>query len=163
MKNISIIVALAEKNAIGLNNKLLCHVPGDLKRFKEITSGHTVIMGKNTYFSLPKRPLPNRTNIVLTNVPGELIDCCIMKYSMTEALEHCKTQDECFVIGGGSVYSQFLPHAEKLYITQVHKYFEADTFFPEIDFSEWKLVFEETHRAIEEGFDYSYRNYVRIK
>ena len=139
-KRISIIVAIASNNAIGKDNDLLWHISADLKRFKEITKGHYVIMGKRTYFSLPVRPLPGRTNMIITDVPGEQIDNCLMAYSIEDAVEKMDSNDENFIIGGGSVYRQFLPLADKLYITRVHKDFEADTFFPEISPDEWELT-----------------------
>ena len=153
--NISIIVAIAENNAIGKDNKLLWHIPGDLKRFKKITSGHTVIMGKNTYESLPVRPLPNRTNMVITDVPGELIAGCLMAYSIEDAINKCEKDKENFVIGGGSVYRQFLPLADKLYLTLVRKSFDADTFFPEINFDEWLLI-EKTDVTSDPELNFSY-------
>lgn len=162
MKNISIIVAIAANNAIGKDNLLLWHISDDLKRFKKITTGHTVIMGKKTYFSLPLRPLPNRRNIVITDVAGEKIPDCITVYSIPEALEWCNTAGECFIIGGGSVYKQFMEHADTLYITYVDKDFDADTFFPEINACEWKLTEEEPHFCNENGFSYFFRKYVRI-
>ncbi|MCD6112487.1 MAG: dihydrofolate reductase [Bacteroidales bacterium] len=137
---ISIIVAIAENNAIGKDNKLLCHIPGDLKRFKKLTTGKTVIMGLKTFKSLPNGPLPNRRNIVITDKKNQKIDGCDMAYSIEEAVEMCNTDEENFVIGGGSIYRQFLPLADKLYITKVHHNFDADTFFPEIDYSKWKLI-----------------------
>lgn len=137
---ISIIVAIAENNAIGKDNKLLCHIPGDLKRFKKLTTGKTVIMGLKTFKSLPDGPLPNRRNIVITDKKNQKIDGCDMAYSIEEAVEMCNTDEENFVIGGGSIYRQFLPLADKLYITKVHHNFDADTFFPEIDYSKWKLI-----------------------
>ncbi len=160
MKKISIIVAIARNNAIGLDNKLLWHIPDDLKRFKRLTTGHQIIMGKLTYLSLPVRPLPNRTNIVITDQKDEQFDGCITVHSIGEALDYCNEHEESFIIGGGSVYRQFLPHANRLYITLVDKDFEADTFFPEIDLESWRLV------AREEGpddgmndFSYSYLIY----
>ncbi len=157
---ISIIVAVAENHAIGKDNKLLWHISNDLKRFKKITSGHPVIMGKKTYESLPVRPLPGRMNIVLTDVPGEKIEGCEMAYSLPEAIEKCPEGEECFVMGGGSVYRQFLPMADKLYITKVHQTFEADTFFPEIDKKQWELISRE---AVPDDdtvpFDYEYLVY----
>jgi dihydrofolate reductase len=143
MKKISIIVAIAKNNAIGLNNKLLWHIPEDLKRFKKLTTGHQVIMGKLTYLSLPIRPLPNRINIVITDQQDEAFEGCITVHSIAEALEYCSESEESFIIGGGSVYRQFLPMANKLYLTIVDKDFEADTFFPPIDFSGWRLVSRE--------------------
>ncbi len=160
---ISIIVAIAENYAIGKDNQLLWHIPEDMKRFKRITSGHKIIMGKRTYESLPKRPLKDRINIVISDVPGETYEGCIMAYSIEEALQLCRPGDECYVIGGGMVYRQFLPLADRLYITWVHREFEADTFFPEIDPQAW----EEMERAEgvneEPGFRYSFVTYQRRK
>ncbi len=154
---ISIIVAIAENRAIGKNNDLLWHIPADLKRFKLITSGHPVIMGKRTWESLPRRPLPNRRNIVITDIPGEVIDGCEMAYSITEAVAKCNPGEENFIIGGASVYRQFLPLANRLYLTFVKKSFEADVFFPEIDFSQWILVSKEEFQP-DEVNDFSYTN-----
>lgn len=145
MKTISIIVAIAENNAIGKDNKLLWYLPDDLKRFKRLTTGHPVIMGKKTFESLPIKPLPNRTNIVLTDIPDEKIEGCTMAYSIDDALSKCPDGEECFVMGGGMIYRQFLEIADRLYITFIHKNFEADTFFPEVDYSNWTLVEEEKH------------------
>jgi len=164
MKPIAVIVAIAENNAIGKNNQLLVHLPEDLKWFKRITQGHKVIMGKRTYYSLPKRPLPGRTNIVLSDIPGEQIEGCLMAYSIPEVIEHCDKDQENFIIGGGSVYHQFLPYALKLYITKIHTSFEeADTFFPEINPVEWKIVESEKHFADEKHlFDYTFLTFSRI-
>jgi len=145
MKKISIIVAIAKNFAIGRNNQLLWHIPADLKRFKRITAGHQVIMGKLTYLSLPNRPLINRKNIVISDQPGEVFEGCTTVYSIEEAMNLCNDQEESFIIGGGSVYRQFLPFCNKLYITLVNKDFEADTFFPEIDFAKWHLIEKEDH------------------
>jgi dihydrofolate reductase len=134
---ISIIVAIAQNNAIGKENQLLWHISEDLKRFKILTTGHTIVMGKRTFESLPIRPLPNRRSVVITDIPGEKIEGCVMAYSIDEAVELMEKGKENFIIGGGSVYRQFLPLADKLYLTLVNKDFEADTFFPEIDYSEW--------------------------
>ena len=155
MKKISIIVAIANNFAIGLNNQLLWHIPADLKRFKKITSGHQVIMGKLTYLSLPVRPLPNRTNIVITDNREESFEGCTTVYSIDEALYLCNEKEESFIIGGGSVYRQFLPLCNKLYITMVHKDFEADTFFPRFEMDQWKLIVREDHDS--DGLnDFSY-------
>lgn len=139
ISNLSIIVAIAENYAIGLNNKLLWHLSDDLKRFKKITTGHTMIMGRNTFLSLPNGALPNRRHIVISDVEGEQFEGCEMAGSIDEAIRLAGTEDECFVIGGGMVYKQFLPIAGRLYLTKVHASLEADTFFPEIDFSQWEL------------------------
>jgi dihydrofolate reductase len=160
MKRISIIVALAKNFAIGRNNQLLWHISADLKRFKRITSGHKIIMGKLTYESLPVKPLPSRTNIVITDVPGEEFEDCLTVNSIPEALDLCNDNEECFVIGGGSIYRQFLPYCNKLYITMVNKEYEADTFFPEIDFSDWDLIEKEENDHDEQlGFSYSFLIY----
>ncbi len=161
---ISIIVAIAENMAIGKNNNLLWHIPEDLKRFKRITSGHPVIMGKRTFYSLPRRPLPNRRNIVITDIKGETIEGCEMAYSIEDVIEKCDPAEENFIIGGASVYRQFLPHCDRLYLTRVHKTFDGDVFFPEIDFFQWELI------STEEGdvdaindFTYSNETYQRRK
>ncbi|MCB2222236.1 MAG: dihydrofolate reductase [Bacteroidetes bacterium] len=163
-KKISIIVAVANNNAIGKDNKLLWHLSEDLKRFKQRTSGHYIIMGKNTYYSLPKRPLPDRTHIILTDVPGEQIDDCIMAYSIDDAISKMNPREENFIIGGASIYRQFLPHADKLYITWVHEKFEADTFFPELNEKEWKKIDEEKFPYTDEKnpFPHTYATYERI-
>jgi dihydrofolate reductase len=137
---ISIIVAIAKNHAIGKNNQLLWHISNDLKRFKNITKGHTVIMGKRTFESLPNGPLPKRRNIVLSDKPNDYIEGCEIANSIGHALEMSHNETEVFIIGGGSVYSQFMPLANRLYLTIVDKDFDADTFFPAIDFSSWKLV-----------------------
>lgn len=160
--NISIIVAIAQNFAIGKNNDLLFHLPDDLKRFKKITNGKTLIMGRNTLLSLPKWPLPNRRHIVITDKPDDHFDGCEVVFSIDEAIQKVKNEPEAFIIGGGMVYRQFYPLVRKLYLTLVHKDFDADIFFPEIDFSEW----EETERQNEcddiNGFDYSYIDLVRV-
>ncbi|MCD4735038.1 MAG: dihydrofolate reductase [Bacteroidales bacterium] len=160
---ISIIVAVAENNAIGKDNKLLWHLSEDLKRFKHLTKGHTVVMGKKTYFSLPFRPLSNRRNLVLTDIPGEEIDGCVMAYSIEDAVSKFDKDDETFIIGGASIYAQFLPLADKLYITKVHESFEADTFFPGIDPEHWLLVSSEKFTKTDERnpFPFTYLTYVK--
>ncbi|MBN1144149.1 MAG: dihydrofolate reductase [Bacteroidales bacterium] len=157
MKKISIIVAVAGDNGIGKDNKLLCHIPGDLKRFKKITSGHTVIMGKNTFLSLPGGPLKDRRNIVISDNPQDRFDGCIMVSSIKEALDHCEEDRETFIIGGASVYRQFMPYTTRLYLTRVNKCFDADTFFPEINAEEWTEISKEKHQAKEQtDFTYDY-------
>ena len=161
-KNISIIVAIAENYAIGLNNKLLWHLSDDLKRFKKITTGHTMIMGRNTFLSLPNGALPNRRHIVISDIEGESFEACEMAGSIDEAIALAGENDECFVIGGGMVYKQFLPLAGKIYLTRVHKAFEADTFFPEIDFTEWEMIeSEEVPGSEKNEFSHLYSVYVR--
>jgi dihydrofolate reductase len=159
---ISIIVAIAKNNAIGKNNQLLWHISEDLKRFKRLTSGHKVIMGRNTLLSLPRYPLPNRTNIVITDQPEESFDGCIMVRSIDEAAKLCQGHEECFVMGGASIYRQFLPLADKLCITQVDKDFDGDTFFPTIDPKVWKLTDESEPVTMDDGsFSYHFQTWVR--
>jgi len=169
---ISIIVAIAENYAIGKKGDLLCHMPADLKHFKEITSGKTVMMGERTFFSLPKHPLPNRRNIVLTDVAGKTFEGAEAVYSIDEMVKKVESRktaslkvesEEAFVIGGGMVYRQMMPLADKLYITHIHHSWEdADTFFPEIKESEWKLLNAERHFADEKNpYDYTFATYAR--
>lgn len=155
-QNISIIVAIAENFAIGKNNDLLFHLPNDLKRFKQITSGKTLIMGRNTLLSLPKWPLPNRRHIVITDKPGDQFPGCEVVYSINEAIEKAQNEAEVFIIGGGSVYRQFYPIATRLYLTLVHQPFEADVFFPEINFAEWDELSREDHFDDVNNFHYCY-------
>ena len=165
---ISIIVAIAENYAIGKKGDLLCHLPADLKHFKEITSGKTVMMGERTFYSLPKHPLPNRRNIVLTDVHGKTFEGAEAVYSIEELVKSIKPktnsqEEEAFVIGGGMVYRQMMPLADKLYITHIHHSWEdADTFFPEIKESEWKLLHAEKHYADEKNpYDFTFAEYGR--
>jgi len=137
---ISIIVAISEDNGIGRNNDLLWKIPDDMKRFKKLTMGHCIIMGKRTWESLPKRPLQGRKNIVLTDIPGEEIEGSTTAYSIEDALEKSKVCSEIFIIGGGSVYRQFMPVADNLYITRIHRSAPADTWFPEISDEEWEIM-----------------------
>jgi dihydrofolate reductase len=161
--NISIIVAIAENRAIGKDNRLLWRLSADLKRFKKLTTGHTLIMGRNTFLSLPNGPLPNRRHIVISDLPGEQFEGCEMASSIETAIALAGTTEECFVIGGGMVYAQFLPLAGKLYLTQVHESFEADTFFPELDFTRWKAVYAERVEADDKNeYPHTYTEYVRI-
>lgn len=160
-QNISIIVAIAQNFAIGLNNDLLFHLPEDLKRFKRITTGKALIMGKRTFYSLPKAPLPNRRNIVITDIPGEKFPGCESAESIAEAIELVKDEPEAFIIGGGMIYRQLYPLAGKLYLTVVHKDLEADTFFPTIDFNDWQETAREDLFDEKNGFAYSYLDLVR--
>lgn len=138
---LSIVVAVAADNAIGKENRLLWHLPADLKRFKETTTGHTIIMGRNTYYSLPNGALPNRRNIVISRTLRELPDAECFS-SIEQALAVIADDEEVFVIGGAQLYEATLPLADRIYFTRVSASFpEADTFFPEINFTEWRAVF----------------------
>ena len=162
MKKISIIVAIAENNAIGKDNKLLWHIPNDLKRFRRITTGHTVIMGKRTFESLPGGPLPDRRNIVISDDKNDKFNGCIMVYSIDDALNKCDDGKENFIIGGGIIYSQFLKYVKKLYITRVHKSFDADTYFPELNYDKWIEIEKEDYPPDENNsFSYSFITYKR--
>jgi dihydrofolate reductase len=154
---ISIIVALGKNNEIGKDNQLLCHLPSDLKRFKAITSGHTVIMGRKTFESLPKGVLPNRRNIIISRNTQLAIEGAEVYTSLDYALLRAIDEPEVFIIGGALMYEQALPIADKLYITKIHAAFpEADAFFPSIDWNNWI----ETERApflqVDEKTPYSF-------
>ena len=160
---ISIIVVIANNNAIGKDNKLLCHLPNDLKWFKKNTSGHNVIMGRNTFLSLPKGALPNRKNIVITDKANEKFENCTMVHSIEEAKQHFSKDKENFIIGGASIYKQFLPFADKLYLTRIFHDFEADAFFPEINFDNWRLVENIDNEPDEKNkYKYSFQIYENI-
>ncbi len=161
---ISIIVAVSEDWGIGMNNELLWQLPQDLKRFKRLTLGNTVLMGKRTWESLPKRPLPGRKNVVLTDIPDEIINEAVTAYSIKDALDKCNSDEEIFIIGGGSIYRQFMPVADRLYITHVHKKTPADTYFPEIDPLQWKVTEREEHiDPAGNTVPYTYVVYERIR
>ncbi len=157
---ISIIVAVSEDWGIGKDNELLWHISEDLKRFKRLTTGKTVIMGKKTWESLPRRPLPGRKNIVLTDNPKENIENAVTSYSIEDALSKCMPGEEIFIMGGGSIYRQFMPLADRLYISHVHKNAPADIYFPEIDLKIWKVA-EQEEFVSDEGIPYTYTVYVR--
>lgn len=160
---ISIIVAISQNNAIGRKGQLLCHLPADLQHFKAVTSGHTVLMGERTYLSLPKRPLPKRRNIVLTDRANAVFDGAECVYSMEEAQAACLPTEETFIIGGGMVYRQFFPLADKLYITHIeHTFDDADTFFPDILDKDWQLISEEYHPAdADNPFGFRFCEYIK--
>jgi len=159
----NIIVAIAENNAIGRQGDLLCHLPDDLKHFKEVTRGHTVVMGERTWFSLPHRPLPGRRNIVLTDTADRTFDGAESAFSIRQVQQMTATDNETFIIGGGMVYKQFMPLADRLYITHIHHTWEdADTFFPAIESFEWQLECEEHHPADGQNpFPFTFAEYRR--
>jgi dihydrofolate reductase len=153
-KKFTIIVAIAQNNAIGKNNDLLWHISGDLKRFKQITTGHSVIMGRKTYFSLPNGALPNRRNIVITDCPEDCCPSTEIVSSIQEAIQIADKEKENFIIGGGMIYEQFMNMADKLYLTIVHKDYDADVFFPKINYNEWKTISKEEHLEHEPPYTY---------
>jgi dihydrofolate reductase len=132
----SIIVAIAKNNAIGKNNQLLWYLPNDLKHFKDVTSGHTVIMGRKTFDSVGK-PLPRRRNIVVTRQDISIEGCEVVK-SIEAALALCAGEDEAFIIGGAEIYRQSIHLTDRIYLTQIDQDFDGDTFFPELNPAVWK-------------------------
>jgi len=161
---ISIIAAVSEDFGIGKNNDLLWNIPEDLRRFKKLTWGKTVIMGRITWESLPGKPLPGRKNIVITDVQGETIPDAVTAYSIGDALGKCKEEEDIFIIGGGSIYRQFMPLADRLYITHVHKSVPADIYFPEIDPDKWEIIEKDDSGANKiDSVPYTYIIYEREK
>ncbi|MFS4469733.1 dihydrofolate reductase [Maribacter sp. 2210JD10-5] len=156
------IAAAAENNALGKDNDLLWHLPDDFKRFKKLTTGHKIIMGRKTFESFPK-PLPNRTHIVITRNKEYTIafDDCLVVHSLDEALELIKNEN-VFIIGGGEIYAQGEKYSNKIELTRVHATLEADTFFPEIDENKWELIKDEFHPKDEKHqYSFTYLTYVR--
>lgn len=165
MSTISIIAAIAENNAIGKNNKLLWRLPADMRRFKDLTTGHAVIMGRKTFESLPKGPLPNRKNVILTTMPEAGFVNCFACESMGAALDICEKEDEIFILGGALVYRQALRIADKMYITSVHGEFkDADTFFPVVNWDMWEEVERQEFPAdAKHAYPYTFLTYHRKK
>jgi len=154
---ITIIAAIGKNNELGKNNDLIWHLPADLKRFKKVTTGHHIIMGRNTFESIGK-PLPNRTSIIITRNKDYFKDGCLIANSIEEAIHLTKGKD-AFIIGGAQIYQQALEKdlVDRLDITTVHSEFDADVFFPEIDAAIWKEVSKEDFKADEKNkFDYSF-------
>ena len=138
---ISIIVAIAENRAIGKNGDLVVHLSNDLKHFKEVTTGKCVVMGHNTYVSLPgQKALPNRRNVIISDRLETAPEGFEFVTSIPKALELVKNEPEIFIMGGGMIYEQFLPMADNLYLTRIEKSFDADTYFPIINFNDWELI-----------------------
>jgi dihydrofolate reductase len=133
---VSIIVAIAKNNAIGKDNKLLWYLPNDLKHFKDVTTGHTVIMGRKTYDSVGK-PLPKRRNIIITRQAISIEGCEVVN-SLETALALCKDEDEVFIVGGAEIYRQSIPLTNRIYLTVIDQEFDGDSFFPELDPAEWE-------------------------
>ena len=162
---ITLIAAAAENNALGKNNEMIWHLPDDFKRFKKLTSGHFIIMGRKTYESLDG-PLPNRTHIIITRQENyaEKVDanCCIVVDNIEDAIAKSASEDETFVIGGGEIYKLALPLADKIELTKVHGTFEADAYFPKIDENKWNLVNEDYHPKDEKhNFDFTYQTFMK--
>jgi dihydrofolate reductase len=157
---ITVIAAVARNRAIGYKNKLIYWLPNDLKRFKQLTTGHTIIMGSNTFRSLPKGALPNRRNVVLSRRSKDFPGCDVYP-SLEKALKSCQPDEDIYIIGGASVYEQAVKVADRLCLTEIEDVpGEADTFFP--DYSDWRVETKEAHPKDERhAFEYAFVDYVR--
>ncbi len=157
---ISIIVAVAENGVIGDRNTLLWHISEDLRRFKRLTTGHPVVMGRKTCESLG-RPLPNRRNVVITRSEIQIAGCEVV-HSLDEALALFPADEEVFVIGGAQIYAEALPIADRFYLTRVHRDYEGDTRFPDWNPAEWRLVASERfERGAEYPYPFTFETYER--
>ena len=157
---IKIIVAISKNRVIGDSNKLIWHLPADLKRFKEVTGGHSIVMGRKTYQSIGK-PLPNRRNIIITRDENYEVDGCEVVNSIEEAL--LLTNSDCFIIGGGEIYKQTLHIADQIYLTQVDEEFDGDTTFPELS-AHWYVSKKEDFEADEKNpYNYSFIFYEKFE
>ncbi|WP_269240609.1 dihydrofolate reductase [Flavobacterium limnophilum] len=160
---IIMIAAVAENNALGKNNDLLWHLPNDFKRFKEVTSGHYIIMGRKTFESFPK-PLPNRTHVIVTRQQDFEHEGCIVAQDIEKAIAACPKNEDIYIIGGGEIYAQSILFADQLDITLVHNSFDADVYFPEIDLEIWELTTEKFNPKDEKHlFDYTFQTFGRRK
>ena len=158
---IIMIAAAAENNALGKDNELVWHLPDDFKRFKNLTSGHPIIMGRKTFESFQK-PLPNRLHIIITRQKNYQAEGCLVVSNLENAIALTDKNQDAFVIGGGEIYKLALSFTDKIELTRVHDSFEADTYFPEIDEKEWQLIHEEYHPKDEKHkIDFTYQTFTR--
>lgn len=158
---LTIIAAAAENNALGKDNDLVWHLPDDFRRFKRLTSGHHIIMGRKTFESFPNL-LPDRKHVIITRKTNYHPENTIVVHSLEEAIRISKLDEQPFIIGGGEIYKIAMEKAEKIELTRVHGEFEADTFFPEIDETKWKLVKEEFHEKNDRHkYSFTYLTYER--
>ncbi|NUY82552.1 dihydrofolate reductase [Flavobacterium sp. MAH-1] len=158
---IILIAAAAKNNALGKDNQLLWHLPDDFKRFKALTSGHYIIMGRKTFESFPK-PLPNRVHVIITRQSDYKAENCIVVGSMEEALKVCPENEDVYVIGGGEIYDLALPFADKIELTRVDVSLEADAFFPEFSEDDWKLETSEFHAKDEKHvYNFVFETFIR--
>jgi dihydrofolate reductase len=159
---ISIIVAAGENGVIGKNNQLIWHLPEDLKRFKQLTMGHAMIMGRKTFESIGKA-LPGRTTIIVTRQKDFKKENCLIADSLEKAIALCRNDNEAFIIGGAQIFEKAIPLTDKIYLTRIHQSFEGDVFFPELEKEKWKITFREDHKTDEKNpYDYSFINYEKI-
>lgn len=154
---VSLIVAVAQNSVIGVNNTLPWHLPEDLKRFRALTMGHHIIMGRKTYDSLG-RLLPGRTTVIVTRNKSYQVEGAVVAHSLEEAIKACGSDDEVFLIGGAELYKDGLKRADKLYLTEIEASYEGDAHFPAFDLSEWQLVEHEAHTSAN-GLGFSYKTY----
>ena len=162
-RTLTMIAAAAENNALGKDNDLIWHISDDLKRFKRLTTGHAIIMGRKTFESMPKA-LPNRTNIVLTKRKDYQAQGAEVVHTVEDALELVKEDVQPFIIGGGQIYSLFMPLCDRIELTRVHHEFEADVYFPDIDLNEFEVIAKEyVSKTEEQPYNYTYLTYQKIK
>ena len=155
------IAAAAENNALGKDNQLLWHLPDDFKHFKDITSGHYIIMGRKTFESFPK-PLPNRTHVIITRNKEYKADGCIVVNSIEQAIEATPVDEDVFVVGGAEIYLQALKLTDKIELTRVHQNFEADAFFPELNENDWQMIKSQYHPKDEKHvIDFTFQTFVK--
>lgn len=160
--SLSIIVAIDENYSIGKNNQLPWHLPADLKYFKAVTTGHTIIMGRKTYESMGKA-LPNRRNIVVSRQTSLSLPDAELVHSLEEAISLCSPDEETFIIGGAEIFKQALPLISCMYITRIHHQFEADTYLEGIDWNEWQEVSRDDREADEKNpYTYSFLKYQKV-
>lgn len=160
--NLTIIAAISQNRVIGRDNDLVWHLPDDLKRFKELTKGHHVIMGRKTFESVG-RPLPGRTNILVTNQRDYKAPGCIIVHTLKEAILKAENDSQPYVIGGGKIYEQALPMADTLELTYIHAEVDGDTYFPEIDTKKWQIVAKVSHAADDQHeFAFDFLTYQRV-
>ena len=160
-KEITIIAAVSENNVLGKNNKLIWHIPDDLKRFKKLTLGHSVIMGRKTFESIA-RPLPQRKNIILTRNKNYKAKGAVIAHNVKEALNFCENDNQPFIIGGGEIYKLFMSISNKIELTRIHKSYDGDAFFPEILEEKWKLVNSKKNNLSDtKVINFSYLTYLK--
>ncbi|MFO7701650.1 dihydrofolate reductase [Psychroflexus maritimus] len=160
---LTMIAAVGEGNELGKDNDLVWHLPDDFKRFKSLTTGHYIIMGRKTFDSFPK-PLPNRTHLIISRNTNYSPEGGKVVYSLNQAIDEAKADENPYIIGGGQIYKQAMSLADAIELTRVHGSFEADTFFPEIDRSVWKLVNSEFHpKDDKHNYAFTYERYEKIE
>lgn len=160
MPILSVIAAMARNRVIGIDNTLPWHLPEDLKRFKALTLGHHILMGRRTHESIG-RPLPGRVTVILTRDPGYHVEGCISAHSLDEAMAACGDDAEVFCVGGAQLYAQALPRAQRLYLTEIHAEYAGDARFPAFSAAQWREVVREPH-VTAEGLAYDFVTYHRV-